>query len=527
MIMGALPLMGCGSGVTTSAAGGGGASSGSYFVDCSASANGDGTSGSPWNSLTPVNAKVFTAGNTIAFRRGTTCTGALKPQGSGVAGSPITITAYGSGAAPILDGQANDSVLRLSDQSYWTIDSIELLHGVHYGLNVFASLPQNGITISNVEATGATFVSTVGGDSGEIFLAAQSGSTASLSNVLVDTVNVHDSTTSRGIFVLAGDTQSATGSKGSNVTVRNSQVSTVYGDGLVVESAATATISGNTVTRSGQCSSCTGPTPVGIWVWNSSDVTIAHNESSFNSSWGVDGGGFDVDYWNHNVTVEYNYAHDNRGYCIAALGANSVATTNTVIRYNICVNNDALAASLPLGEIYLFTWNGGSLSGTQVYNNTLYFSSKVKGAAALLDAASFTGTASNFFRNNLVYISPGLGAASAGAPLQLSNNLYFAAGNGPVAWTWGSSSAATLAAWQTLTGQEANSLQADPLLGSPGYSGAALPTTQYAPQTGSPAVNAGADVCAGISGCSMGTTDFAGSPNQVNGSYSIGAVMHP
>src|SRR5689334_21481087 len=67
---------------------------GTYYVDCSAGSNGNGTQASPWNTLTTVNATTFAAGDSILLKRGTTCHGQLWPKGSGVSGSPITLDAY-------------------------------------------------------------------------------------------------------------------------------------------------------------------------------------------------------------------------------------------------------------------------------------------------------------------------------------------------------------------------------------------------------------------------------------------------
>ena len=63
----------------------------SYYVDCSASTNGTGTSASPWNSVTAVNSTTFVAGDSILFKAGTTCTGQLAPGGSGSSGSNISM----------------------------------------------------------------------------------------------------------------------------------------------------------------------------------------------------------------------------------------------------------------------------------------------------------------------------------------------------------------------------------------------------------------------------------------------------
>ena len=48
-----------------------------YYVDCSASTNGDGSQDSHWNTLATVNATTFAAGDEILLMRGTVCVGQL------------------------------------------------------------------------------------------------------------------------------------------------------------------------------------------------------------------------------------------------------------------------------------------------------------------------------------------------------------------------------------------------------------------------------------------------------------------
>src|SRR5580700_581014 len=75
-----------------------------YYLDCSASQNGTGTKSSPWNSMMSVNALTPLPGDRLLIKRGTACSGALTPQGSGAPNAPITIDAYGTGALPVIDG---------------------------------------------------------------------------------------------------------------------------------------------------------------------------------------------------------------------------------------------------------------------------------------------------------------------------------------------------------------------------------------------------------------------------------------
>lgn len=122
-------------GITLSCGGGGGSiqpppkGAASYYVDCSAATNGDGTQASPWNSLSGANATIFRPGDQLLFKRGTTCQGALSPAGSGSSDAPIVIDVYGTGTQPIIDGGTNNAVISLTGQQdiLWIfLDSLEL-----------------------------------------------------------------------------------------------------------------------------------------------------------------------------------------------------------------------------------------------------------------------------------------------------------------------------------------------------------------------------------------------------------------
>ncbi|MGA7886347.1 MAG: hypothetical protein WCA44_11450, partial [Acidobacteriaceae bacterium] len=109
-----------------------------FYVDCSAATSGTGTSASsPWNSLVPANAQTFEPGDTIALRRDTACHGALAPRGSGAAGRPIRLTAWGTGPRPrVIAPRSADAVLRLFNQEYWDIDSLDLSGASTWGVYI-------------------------------------------------------------------------------------------------------------------------------------------------------------------------------------------------------------------------------------------------------------------------------------------------------------------------------------------------------------------------------------------------------
>src|SRR5208283_4743885 len=138
----------------------------------------------------------------------------------------------------------------------------------------------------------------------------------------------------------------------------------------------------NVVYHSGMCANCTGSTPVGLWNWFSNGVIAQNNESYANQTWAsanTDGGDFDIDMWNQNVTYQYNYGHDSQGYCFLIEGYDNVApdtsisaTSNSVVRYNICAGN--VTHDTGIGEILIYNYGNGLLDGVQVYNNTIYVS---------------------------------------------------------------------------------------------------------------------------------------------------------
>ena len=89
----------------------------------------------------------------------------------------------------------------------------------------------------------------------------------------------------------------------------------------------------------------------------------------------LDGGDYDIDVWNTNNIVQYNYGHDSVGYCVSVFTADNVVSTNNIIRYNVCSNNAQLVNSPDPGEIFMndaADGVSGTFNGVQVYNNTFY-----------------------------------------------------------------------------------------------------------------------------------------------------------
>ncbi|MGV8969313.1 MAG: carbohydrate binding domain-containing protein [Microbacteriaceae bacterium] len=451
-----------------------------YFVDCSAPSNGVGTALSPWNSTAAVNAKSggFSAGDAILLKRGTTCVGSLAPSGSGSVGAPIRLSDWGTASArPIVDARptGSDFGVKLSNQSYWTVDDLEIAGGKRYGIFVTSTSGLvSGVTLSNLnvhDVHGSTLNSK---NTGLVVVSpthdASNSTNARFDSILIDGVVAHDTTMWAGIIVGTGtnaDSWATNQSKRStNVTVRNSEVYNIYGDGIVLFTLNNGLVEHSVAHETGIQPTQTIGTPNGIWTWACNGCIVQYNEAYNNDSPGVDGGAFDIDYFNDNNIVQYNYGHDNSSYCIAVFGAENYATTNSIVRGNICANNGKQNVA-QRSELEVSTWNGGSINGLQVYNNTFITNNVV----ASTPVASFTGSLARTFENNIIYAT----TASPRGLLDAMASDYN---------VWYSTAA-------SLTGSEPHSVYADPKLVNPTHTGAGSPGTAFQLQASSPAIDAG------------------------------------
>ena len=498
-----------------------------YYVDCSASTNGSGTQSSPWNTTAAVNTPTFLGGDRILFARGTTCSGNLAPHGSGSAAARITIDAYGTGALPVIAaGSSATAAVQLTDQSYWTIQNLQITGGVDYGVYVTgntAGATLTDITLSNLDVSHATGTTTVRGDSGEVYVYPR-GSQEVISNVLINGVTAHDSNVGEGIFVGGAFGAFPPGTSvpgpggtpiGQNITIENSSAYSVAGDGILMTMVQNGTIQNSVAHNSGACASC-GSTPSGLWEWYCQTCMLQFNESYSNHTWGTsDGGAFDIDNYNSNNTLQYNYGHDNDGYCLAVFGDHGFIPVNDVFRYNVCANNERKSNA---GSYEMSLWPTTS-TNLQIYNNTFYFN-PANGHPFLQGDSSGMG---GLFKNNVVYSTQPYLLDTNTNGFHLDNNDYYVATGATPTFKRNGTTYTGLAAYQFASGQDWHTSTANPLLNNPTYTSVGMSLTADTLQAGSPAFGAGINVCQGIPNCSMGTRDYFGDPITTAGTHTMGA----
>lgn len=479
-----------------------------YFVDCSAAQNGTGSQSSPWNSLSSVNNKQggFGAGDAIYLKRDTTCQGSARPLGSGQSGSPITIDAYGSGALPKVVAPATAEYgIKLADQSYWTIQNLDVDGGTRYGVQVTVSSGVvSGITLRGLNVHDVTGGNMDSKDTGLVVVStdvdAKNSTSGRFDGVLIEDVTAHDTTMWSGIIVgsaeLGGEyewVREDRSKRSTNVVVRNSTVYNTYGDGIILFVVDGGVIEHSVAHHTGiQPGPVTVGTPNAIWTWACDGCIIQYNEAYENDSPGVDGGAFDVDYYSDNTVVQYNYAHDNSAYCVAVFGAEGGVTTNTIIRYNVCANNGKQDVPQRT-EVEVATWNGGSVNGLQIYNNTFVTNHGVINSPA----NAYSGSGARTFFNNVIY-STTANAAGKLESLDSDNNVWYYTG-GP---------------WSN---NEAHSIYADPKLVNPTHTGNGDPGNAFTLLGDSPAIDAGRSIAG------AGGRDYAGNAVPRGNATDIGA----
>lgn len=379
------------------------------YLDCSAPSGGNGSQSAPWNSLGSANQYTFGPGDQLLLKRGSTCAGQLKPKGSGSAGSPIKVAAYGTGTArPVVAGQGTVyAAVHLLNVEQWEIRDLEITN------NSATAAERNGLLIELSDyGTGDHFVvddvyvHDVRGDDSKWSNGIQIRATGSVTPTSFNDVIVRNSEifrvdreglTTRSTWMCRPQYGGSDGCSGkptnwranTNVIFRDNVLHDIGGDGIVMRVADHAIVEGNIAYDIAMRSPGNN---AGIWTINSDHTKIQYNEVyRVRRQPGTnDGMAFDSDFGNTGTLIQYNYSHDNEGgfmLLCGACGAGS-STTGTIIRYNLSRND---------GSRFLYAVGDQS---AQVYNNTVYFPSGST-SAILQDGGgrTYTTLSNNIFYN--------------------------------------------------------------------------------------------------------------------------------
>jgi len=530
-----------------------------YYVDAinGNDANSGTSASAAWKTLEKVNSTTFVANDQILLMRGQVFAGTCAPLGSGSTSGRIILGSYGTGDRPIINAGTNIAAIRLVDQSYWTVQDIETTGGDPFGIFIGVSSNNKIITdisilncyAHNINGEGtanATYDKLKGGIiacaiypySATTGLSTSATSGCKINNLTVDGCVVADTTRWGGIMLACASWGGIESTRATNTLVQNCSVSNTYGDGIVILISSNSTIQNCVSANVGNDPVLDVGTPSGIWMYTCSNSVVKNCEAYGTRSPEIDGGAFDLDIGSNNCRVEYNYGHDNQTYGILIFAMREEwnrisinwANTNSIVRYNVFSNNGrgyTTTNFVEIGDFFIAAFDGGTINGLQIYNNTSYWNPVIP-APALMDnlvsreAAAIYSSTAKFFKNNIIYANT-VNAKMMniqGGMLACDNNVYYNTATANPVFVYGGVTYNDFASYRSASGQDANSFNADPLLAIPTYAGVGRPTTQFALQAGSPAINAGADVG------SMETQDFLGTAIPQGTAYDIGACEY-
>ena len=478
-----------------------------YFVD---SVNGNdlfnGLSPSaPWKTIAKANANVFPAGGFgLYFKGGQSFTGCLLlsyatnvPVNSG----PILVNSYGVGTPNIVSNcpgvpsggtGPRTSVVHINGLSNVTVQNLQITcGGTQYGilLQDYNNSVMQNITLQQNNISGCFTEATADAGAGIEYQGDPGATPCAFNNLSVLNNTIHGTSTS------SPDDNGFTGfALGNNVCNVLFQGNLIYnegakanygnnGHGAFLVGMQTATAQFNIAhDLGGNMNTCGGD--IGFGTFAASDSVIiqyneAYNIQPLNFTMGCDWDGFDIDGESTNVTVQYNYSHNNwgPGFITYALG---VWGPNT-IRFNIS-ENDAAGGSPALQEGAIDLGGSGTTAALEyIYNNTVW--EHVPGATVnscpfgfVIETRVPTG---GLFANNILDMTStgagsncnqGSGVASFiwgnnqnPSAIPFENNDYHASSGSFQVFQWNNANYASLAAWQAVAPNgDANSLSVDP-----------------------------------------------------------------
>lgn len=351
-----------------------------YYVSPEGNDNATGLSvNSAWKSLDKVNAVTFQAGDKILFQAGKCWNGQLKPNGSGLSGSPIILSNYGGKERSIINiGTAEGAGIRLTNQSWWEISNMEITSGAPPVLGIgrqgIVSIIEgdnqhiehfvvNNCYIHDIWGQLGGNTEYTGYSSCAIFVQLRnrrefnSAPTSTLNDVLIEN-NQIERFDKCGIIIL--------GCK-NNMVVRGNYINNTGGDGIFTGGCYKGLIEYNIANRTCQRSgyldlvggSAWWPHTAAIWIQDAEETIMQYNEvhDTGRNPGNGDGEAYDFDFYCKRCIAQYNYSQNNHGFLLIMN-----RTFENIARYNISEND----------QTHLIQMQCGIEERNFIYNNVFY-----------------------------------------------------------------------------------------------------------------------------------------------------------
>jgi hypothetical protein len=362
------------------------------YVDCTAAKDGKGTEASPYNSLADVNRLSLMSGDSIDFKRGTTCQGVLTPSGSGDPSAPVQIGAYGAGTAlPVIDANGAAASVKLANQHDIAVSDLALSGGQD-GVDVTATDygPMSGIGVRGLDISGVK--------EGIVLQALGSASPSSLNNVVVGSNRIHGvsgdaiSLTSnwcRRPDVAPDWHPSCTGAwdPGRGLRVRDNILYDIGGSGIDVTVTQGASIEQNWLEGFGG---------TGLALSDSTGATISANQVAGGHA-APSGTGYQVGAATDHSSLQGNLSNDNAGGFLQFASAAAAPVGPISVLGNMSIDDHGNGLTFTGGPV-----TDGTITGNTVYigpgvaqeiaDSTTDAPLDVQFAGNVVDAASGAGT---------------------------------------------------------------------------------------------------------------------------------------
>lgn len=421
-----------------------------------------------WKTIAQLNTMAFNPGDKILFEGGQTFAGTLLLDDNdlGAPDKPILISSYGTGVATINASQKDGILIR--NTAGLTISKLKIMgsgassnkgSGISIVNNLWGNVSLDYLRIDSVEVAGF----------GMYGIGIQGAKWKSgFNDCQITYSSVHDNAEA-GLYVLGIFDYFSHSYAHRDFIVHHVLAYNNFGksgpeiqhtgSGIILSDVENGLIERCVAHHNGKrCNSNQGG-PVGIWVWDSNNITIQYCESYANSTGGKkDGGGFDLDGGTTNSVMQYNYSHDNAGsgYLFAQFPYARKSENNTA-RYNISQNDGRKNNTAGI-----YFW--GDFRHTYVYNNTVYVadSPTSKPSAIRFEHNELAPSHQNYlpsdvtFFNNIFVTTSGLTMITQpyDIPTAIFRNNNYYSPNSSIKIIWGHNTYSTLNDWRQKAKQE-------------------------------------------------------------------------
>lgn len=302
----------------------------------------------PFCTLEQVNRLDLKPGDRLLFKSGDRFTGMLRLDCQGESGKEIVISSYGDGPYPLLDGNGEESAIRLHNAAYVIIEKLKLTNwkgsfgiyltaenaGEMNGL-VFRDLDIHRVGKESREITEPS--KSIGGLCGRIFKGKRPSwwNGLTISNLYIHDVGSCGITLGGNVNLYKTDRKDPYFKPHMNVVIEKCRIDSIVRDGIWIRQCENALIQHCEISRTGM-----NAVSNGCWFWDCIGSVMQYNEGwECGSPRGNDGAPFSIDNHCLDCIIQYNYSHDNEGPGYMIFGREGDGYRN-IVRYNLSFNDN-------------------------------------------------------------------------------------------------------------------------------------------------------------------------------------------